>query len=61
MIIKKTVLLAAAVFAAASLWGAPAKETGPDSKELLVYSVVNEDETKALTELFTKQTGIQVN
>jgi iron(III) transport system substrate-binding protein len=27
----------------------------------LVYSVVNENETKALTELFTKQTGIKVS
>jgi iron(III) transport system substrate-binding protein len=61
MMLKKMFLSLIVVFAASALWGAPAKETGPDTGELLVYSVVNEDETKALTELFTERTGIKVS
>jgi iron(III) transport system substrate-binding protein len=61
MTLKKAALLVTAVFAASALWGAPAKETGPDPGEVLVYSVVNEEETKALAELFTEKTGIKVN
>jgi iron(III) transport system substrate-binding protein len=61
MISKKAALLVMAVFAASALWGAAAKETSPGPGELLVYSVVNEDETKALAELFTEKTGIKVS
>jgi iron(III) transport system substrate-binding protein len=48
------------------LWASPSKDNGSgkgqrsDPGSLLVYSVVNEDETKALTELFSKQTGVKV-
>lgn len=55
---KKVLLLALLSCAVFSLWGRPRQEA--ESNELLVYSVVNEDETRALTELFTRQTGIKV-
>jgi iron(III) transport system substrate-binding protein len=61
MAVKKAALLAAAVFGVSALWGAPAKERGPGPGELRVYSVVNEDETRALTELFAEKTGIKVS
>jgi iron(III) transport system substrate-binding protein len=61
---KKVYLVFALMLAVSALWGAPSRDSGPagsDPGELLIYSVVNEDETKALTELFTKQTGIRVS
>jgi iron(III) transport system substrate-binding protein len=60
--LRRILVLAAAFSAAFGLWGAPAREAGTgDPGEVLVYSVVNEDETRALAELFTKQTGVRVN
>jgi iron(III) transport system substrate-binding protein len=55
---KRLLLLALLPCAVFPLWGLPRQEA--ESNELLVYSVVNEDETRALTELFTRQTGIKV-
>jgi iron(III) transport system substrate-binding protein len=55
---KKTALCALFISAALALWAGPKPDQGG---ELFVYSVVNEDETKALTELFTQRTGITVN
>ncbi|MDR1429590.1 MAG: ABC transporter substrate-binding protein [Spirochaetaceae bacterium] len=55
---KKIVIPALLLSAAVSLWGRPQQETA--GNELLIYSVVNEDETLALAELFTRQTGIKV-
>jgi iron(III) transport system substrate-binding protein len=57
--LKKTLILFLALSIAAFALAAPAQESG-GAGELLVYSVVNEDETQALTELFTLRTGIQV-
>jgi iron(III) transport system substrate-binding protein len=55
---RKILIVPVFVLALSAVWGGPRQEeTGG---ELLVYSVVNEDETKALTELFTQRTGIRV-
>jgi iron(III) transport system substrate-binding protein len=40
------------------VWGGPKREA--EGNALLIYSVVNEDETRALAELFTRRTGIRV-
>ena len=56
----KRFLLCAALLCALlpSMWALGKKDSS--SGELFVYSVVNEEETKQLTELFTARTGIQV-
>jgi iron(III) transport system substrate-binding protein len=46
------------VLAVAAVWGRPRQEEA--GGELLIYSVINEDDTRALTELFTQRTGIRV-
>jgi iron(III) transport system substrate-binding protein len=61
MTLQRAAFLAVAVFTASALWGTPVQETGSGPGELLVYSVVNENETKALAELFTAKTGIKVD
>ncbi|GHV95471.1 iron ABC transporter substrate-binding protein [Spirochaetia bacterium] len=61
--IRRIVLFLAVLAGVSTLWASPSKDSGStksDPGSLLVYSVVNEDETKALTELFSKQTGIKV-
>jgi iron(III) transport system substrate-binding protein len=55
-----------AFFALPALWAsgvkaAPAPAADPVTDELLVYSVINEDATKALAELFTRKTGVKVD
>jgi iron(III) transport system substrate-binding protein len=55
---RKLILFFLAVFSSALLWAA-AKRDAAGPGEVLIYSVVNEDETKALTDLFTQQTGIK--
>jgi iron(III) transport system substrate-binding protein len=57
-----------AFFAVSALWAggrkenaAPAAEGDPATGELLVYSVINEDHTSVLTELFARQTGVKVS
>ncbi|MDR1902962.1 MAG: ABC transporter substrate-binding protein [Treponema sp.] len=57
---KKFVLIFFAIFAA-SLLPAKAMREGADQGEVRIYSVVNEDETKALADLFTQETGIKVS
>ncbi|MDR0450225.1 MAG: hypothetical protein LBH26_03070, partial [Treponema sp.] len=54
-------------FALPALWAGGGKAAGPDpaadpvTSRLLVYSVINENATKALTELFTQKTGVRVD
>jgi iron(III) transport system substrate-binding protein len=56
-------------FAVSALWAAgkrdtstvTAADTDPVTNALLIYSVLNEDHTVVLIELFTKQTGIKVD
>jgi len=64
MNLKHGLAIALTAAAVSALWASPSKDTGPasgDPGEVLVYSVVNEEETKALAELFTQKTGIKVN
>jgi iron(III) transport system substrate-binding protein len=56
------------VFLVSPLWAASRQESPagapavtPATRDLLVYSIINEEETKALAELFTKQTGVRVS
>jgi iron(III) transport system substrate-binding protein len=57
--LRRALILLGLFFAAAALWGTGTRES--TGGELRIYSVVNEDETKALTDLFTQQTGIRVS
>jgi len=48
--------------AAGALWAGPARDGGGKDAgggNLLIYSVINEDETKALIDLFAKKTGVK--
>jgi iron(III) transport system substrate-binding protein len=58
--VKYGVLVVLSFFAVMTLWAAPKKDGGSGG-ELLIYSVVNEDATQALADLFTKTTGIKVS
>ncbi|MDR2095019.1 MAG: ABC transporter substrate-binding protein [Treponema sp.] len=60
MQLKNFALVFLTIFAV-SLLPAKAMRDDADQGELRIYSVVNEDETKALTDLFTQETGIRVN
>ncbi|MDR1636500.1 MAG: ABC transporter substrate-binding protein [Treponema sp.] len=54
-------------FALPALWASGVKAAGPVpaedpvTGELLIYSVINENATKALAELFTRKTGVKVD
>ncbi|WP_296331803.1 ABC transporter substrate-binding protein [uncultured Treponema sp.] len=55
---KKTIILiTAALFASLALAGCQKKNT----QELRVYSIIHDEETEALTKLFTEKTGIPVS
>lgn len=56
---KKAVFYAlAGVFAAAFLFSSCVKA---ETKEVKIYSIIHDEETKALTDLFTEKTGIPVS
>ncbi|GHU71225.1 hypothetical protein FACS189450_06910 [Spirochaetia bacterium] len=68
---KKLFLAFLVFFAASALWASPQKEAAqpagagaesaePATNELLIYSIINEDHIKALSDLFTQQTGVKV-
>ena len=54
---KKSLRVLLSVFAASALFSGCSKE----KNELNVYSILHDEETQALAELFTKKTGIKVN
>jgi iron(III) transport system substrate-binding protein len=63
--------VSAAVYTPGALWAGAKKESAPAgtsagnadpvTNELLIYSVINEDQIKALSDLFTRQTGVKVS
>lgn len=56
---KKSVFYAlAGVFAAAVMFSSC---TNAETKEVKIYSIIHDEETKALTDLFTEKTGIPVS
>lgn len=55
--LKKIVLFPLAALCAASLFSSCAKK----DQELHIYSIIHDEETKALTDLFTEKTGIKVS
>ena len=57
--IRKLAVLALLIVTAALVFAAPAKEAGP--KEVVVYSSVDEVNTKKILDAFTADTGIKVN
>ncbi|MDR0998679.1 MAG: ABC transporter substrate-binding protein [Treponema sp.] len=63
--IGKTIFFLLVFFAVSDLWASGARAAAPASDmatgELLIYSVINENATQALAELFTRQTGIKVD
>jgi iron(III) transport system substrate-binding protein len=67
---KRTILALMIIFTLPALWARGARDTDrlgaaapadPVTNELLIYSVINEDATKALIELFSRQTGIKTD